>query len=87
MVAHHLNGDIPAALEVYEGLKSCTSTEGGSGPEKAQTLLYVIRLCIEQGDNEDALKRLQEGLEQKVISARGEVSQMKGELHDRDAGA
>ena len=80
MVAHHLNGDIPAALEVYEGLKSCTTKEGGTGPEKAQTLLYVIKLSMEQGDDEGALRRLQEGLESKIISPRGQVSQMRGKL-------
>jgi DNA-binding SARP family transcriptional activator len=79
MVAHHLNGDIPAALDVYEGLKSCTTKAGGTGPEKAQTLLYVIKLSMEQGDNEAALSELQEGLERKIISPRGEVSQMRGE--------
>jgi hypothetical protein len=78
MVAHHLNGDIPAALDVYEGLKSCTTKSGGTDPEKAQTLLYVIKLSMEQGDNEAALSELQEGLERKIISPRGEVSQMRG---------
>jgi hypothetical protein len=80
MVAHHLNGDIPAALEVFDGLKSCTKEDGGTGPEKAQTLLYVIKLCIELGSNEDALTRLEKGLDSKIISARGEVSQLRGEL-------
>ena len=80
MVAHHLNGDIPAALEVFDGLKSCTKEDGGTGPEKAQTLLYVIKLCTELGSNEDALNRLEKGLDSKIISARGEVSQLRGEL-------
>jgi len=83
MVAHHLNGDIPAALEVFDGLKSCTKEDGGTGPEKAQTLLYVIKLCIEQGNNEDALSRLEKGLESKIISPRGEVSQLRGKYGSR----
>jgi peptide alpha-N-acetyltransferase len=74
-----LNGDIPAALEVYEAYQSCVNVEGGTGPEQAQTALYIIRLCIEQGNYEDAIKRLEKGLESKTINARGEISYMKGE--------
>ena len=78
VVAHHLNGDIPAALEVYDGLQSCQSKEGGTPPEKAQTYLYIIKMCIEQGEHEDALRRLEAGIEKKIISPRGEVTQLKG---------
>jgi len=78
MVAHHLNGDIPSAIETYEALQSCINVDGGTAPERAQTALYVIRLCIEQGDYENALKRLDTGLSKKVINARGEISHMRG---------
>lgn len=80
VVAHHLNGDIPAALEVYDGLQSCQNKEGGTAPERAQTYLYVIKMCIEQGEYEDALRRLEAGIEKKIISPRGEVTQLKGEV-------
>lgn len=79
VVAHHLNGDIPAALEVYDGLQSCSTKEGGTAPERAQVYLYIVKMCIEQGEHQDALKRLEEGVEKKIISPRGEVSQIKGE--------
>ena len=79
VVAHHLNGDIPAALEVYDGLQSCQNKEGGTAPEKAQTYLYIIKMCIEQGEHENALRRLEAGIEQKIISPRGEVTQLKGQ--------
>jgi DNA-binding SARP family transcriptional activator len=78
MVAHHLNGDIPSAIETYEALQSCINVDGGTAPERAQTALYVIRLCVEQGDYENALKRLDTGLSKKVINARGEISHMRG---------
>lgn len=78
MVAHHLNNDIPSALEVFDGLQDCQNKEGGTGPERAQVYLYVVKMCIEQGEYEEALRRLKLGLERKIINARGEVTQLKG---------
>lgn len=78
MVSHHLNNDIPAALEVYDGLQSCQNKEGGTGPERAQVYLYVVKMCIEQGGFEDALRRLEAGVEKNIIHPRGEATQLKG---------
>ncbi len=78
MISHQLNGDLKEALEVYDGLMSCMKTDGATGPEKAQTLMHVIKMCIEAGQLEDGLRRLESGLRDGVISSRGEVTQLKG---------
>ncbi|ORY35432.1 NMDA receptor-regulated protein 1-domain-containing protein [Naematelia encephala] len=80
MIAHHLNGDIEEALEVYDGLMGCIKTDGASGPEKAQTALHVVRMCIEAGEYKDGLERLERFLRNDVLSARGEATQLKAEM-------
>lgn len=79
MVAHHLNGDIDSALDVYDGLISCVKEDGGTGPEKSQVILYVIKLCMEAGKYEDGLNRLERAFLRKLISPRGEATQLKGQ--------
>jgi peptide alpha-N-acetyltransferase len=79
MVAHHLNGDIAEALEAYDGLEGCMKSDGATPVEQSQVCLYVVKLCVEGKRYEEGLKRLEEGLAEKVISPRGEASQLKGE--------
>jgi hypothetical protein len=78
MVAHHLNGDINEALEVYDGYTDIVKTDGASGPEKAQVLLYVVKMCVEAGHDRDGLSRLEMGLRNGVLSSRGEATELKG---------
>ena len=85
MVAHQLNGDLEESLEVHEGLMSCMKSDGATPQEKAQTLLHVVRLCIESGDITDGMQRLEMGLREGVISARGEATQLKGKAFNRMA--
>ena len=79
MIAHELNGDIEEALEVYDGYISCVKSDGSTGPEKAQVCLHVVRMCMKNGDYEDALSRLDRGLRNDVISPRGEATVLKGQ--------
>jgi tetratricopeptide (TPR) repeat protein len=83
VVAHHLDGDIDEALRAYDGFADCMQTDGATGPEKSQVCLYIVKLCMEGGKHEEALRRLEKGLADKVISPRGEASQLKGELARR----
>ncbi|GFZ49424.1 hypothetical protein JCM24511_07544 [Saitozyma sp. JCM 24511] len=80
VVAHHLNGDTDEALRAYDGFAECTQTDGATGPEKSQVCLYIVKLCMEGGKHEEALRRLEKGLADKVISPRGEASQLRAEL-------
>lgn len=79
MVAHHLNGDPEEAIEVYDGFISAIKSDGFTEPERAQLLMYVIRLCIDAKEYEDGLRRLESGLRTGGLSARGEVTALKGE--------
>lgn len=80
MVSHELAGDLEEAVRVYDGLQSMVQKDGASGPERAQTLLHVIDICMRAGKYEDALERLEKGLKEEVISPRGEASEMKGNI-------
>jgi len=77
MVAHELAGDIEEAIRVYDGLQSMIQKDGATGPEKAQILLHVIKLCMQAGHYEDALARMEKGFKTGVINPRGEVTEMK----------
>lgn len=79
IVAHQLNGDHEEAVAVYDGLLSATSVEGATASEQSQLLLSVIKSCIAAGHDDDALRRLERGVVDKVISGRGEIGQIKGE--------
>lgn len=78
MISHQLTGELEEALEVYDGLMSCMQTDGATGSENSQTLMHVIKICMEAGKLEDGLRRLEGGLRDGVISPRGEVTQLKG---------
>lgn len=82
MVSHHLNGDPGSALDVYDAFISCVKQDGGTGPEKAQVALYVVKLCMEAGRYDEGLDRLERGFLRKVISPRGEATQLKGMSRD-----
>jgi hypothetical protein len=81
VVAHHLKGDIDEALEIYDGYMSTIKTDGATGPEKAQVLLYVVRMCMEAGHDRDGLGRLEMGIRNEILSPRGEATQLKGILN------
>ena len=81
MICHQLNGDLEEALEAYDGLMSCIKTDGATRPEKSQTLLHVVKICMEAGKVVEGLQRLETGLRERVISSRGEANQLKGESH------
>jgi peptide alpha-N-acetyltransferase len=78
VVAHHLNGNPTEAIEVYDAYASTIAKDGASGPEKAQILQYVVKLCIDANMLDDGLRRLEAGLQSRVLSPRGEVTQLKG---------
>ncbi|WVQ74848.1 hypothetical protein IAR50_004455 [Cryptococcus sp. DSM 104548] len=80
VLAHHLAGDADEAIRVYNDYAEATAIDGATAPEKAQTLMYVITLCIEAGRKEEALQRLEEGVKEKVISPRGQISLTKAQL-------
>lgn len=83
IVAHHLNGDPDEAVEVFDGFERTAQTDGMTPQERAQLHQYVIRLCIEAGELEDGLRRLESDLVTGKLSPRGEVTQLKGELRPR----
>lgn len=83
MVSHELAGDVEEAVRVYDGLQSTLAKDGATAPEKAQTLMHVIRLCVKAAKFEDALERLEKGFRDGVISPIGEASQIKGESGGR----
>lgn len=78
MISHELCGDLDEALQVYDGLLSTLKTDGATGPEKSQTLMHVIKICMRKGDLVEALARLERGLGEKTINPRGEATQLKG---------
>jgi len=79
MIAHQLNGDLNEALNTYDGLISCVKSDGATGPEKAQTLMHVVKICMEAGNMADGLRRLEDGFREGVISRRGEATQLHGQ--------
>lgn len=80
MIAHELNGDLEEALEVYDGYVSCVKSDSSTEPEKAQVCLHVVKMCMKNGDYEDALSRLERGLRNDVISPRGESTVLKAKI-------
>lgn len=80
MISHELTGDYEEAIRVYDGLQATLNKDGATAPEKAQTLMHVIRLCIKAGKYDDAMDRLEKGLCEDVISATGEASQIKAQI-------
>ena len=78
MIAHELNGDTDEALEVYDALMACIKNDGATASEKAQLLLFVVKICVDAGKVEKGLQRLEAGLQDGVLSQRGEVTQLKG---------
>lgn len=78
IVAHHLNGDPEEALEVYDAFVNTVKNDGFTAPERAQVAVYVVRLCMDAGDYEDGLRRLESGLRNGSLHPRGEVTQLKG---------
>ena len=78
IVAHHLNGDLDEAIEVYDTYAGIMQTDGSTAPEKAQLLLYIVRLCLEAGHERDGLHRLEMGIRSGTLSARGEATMLKG---------
>jgi hypothetical protein len=68
VVAHHLDGDIDEALRAYDGFADCMQTDGATGPEKSQVCLYIVKLCMEGGKHEEALRRL--ALEERRASSK-----------------
>lgn len=66
-VAHHLNGDLPAAekvIDMYEGtLKTPASNKD---LEHSEVIMYKNRLIAEQGDYERALKHLETAARQNL---------------------
>jgi peptide alpha-N-acetyltransferase len=79
VVAHHLNGDLEEAVEVWDAFERTVKNDGFAPTEKAQMGMYVIRVCMESGDYEDGLRRLESGLRNGSLHARGEVTALKGE--------
>ena len=82
-VAHYLAGSPDEAVAAYDGLMAASQSDGSgmSKAEHAQLLLFIIKACREAGQAEEALRRLQEGVRRGVISERGEISAIKGELY------
>jgi DNA-binding SARP family transcriptional activator len=78
IVAHHLNGDPAEALEVFDAFEATAKSDGFTPQERAQLQLYIIRVAVDGGDLEDALRRLEGGLRNGHLHARGEVTQVKG---------
>ena len=78
MIAHQLDGDTKEALEAYDGLMSCVNVDGATGSERSQTLLHVVKMCVEAGHLEDGLRRLETGVRDGILSERGETTQLKG---------
>ncbi|WVQ81930.1 hypothetical protein IAT38_004057 [Cryptococcus sp. DSM 104549] len=80
MIAHELNGDLEEAIKVYDAYKNVVKDDGSTGPEKSQTLLHVIKLCLRAGHEEYALDKLRQGVRDGVISPRGEISLLKAQI-------
>ena len=78
IVAHHLNNDHEEALAVFDAYQNSTQEDGGTAPERAQTLLYIITICLEAGKFEEGLRRLEDGLQSGEINARGDATMLKG---------
>lgn len=78
MVAHQLNGDNEEALDVYDAMVGAMNTDGATAGEKAQIMLNVVKLCMTMGRDADGLRRLEKAYRDKVLSPRGESSQLKG---------
>ncbi|KAK4688996.1 N-alpha-acetyltransferase 15/16, NatA auxiliary subunit, partial [Tremellales sp. Uapishka_1] len=80
VVSHHLAGDIDEALRVYDAYLGAMKTDGATPTELSQVLLYIVKMSIEGGKNEEALGRLQKGMADGVISGRGEATQLKAQI-------
>lgn len=84
MVAHQLNGSNEEALEVYDAMVEATNKDGATPQEQSQIALNVVNLCMNMGDHEEGLRRLDKAFYVKVLSPRGEASQLRGELYWKD---
>jgi hypothetical protein len=79
MISHQLVGDYQEAVNVHDAMQSCVKTDGASAVEQSQIRMHVIKLCRQAGKEEEALERLDQGVRDGVISARGEVTEIRGE--------
>ncbi|ORX38583.1 NMDA receptor-regulated protein 1-domain-containing protein [Kockovaella imperatae] len=80
IIAHHLNGDMTEGIEVYDQYLGIVKNDGATSSEKAQLLMHIITMCMEAGQWDDALRRLENGLKDGVLSTRGQVTQLKAEI-------
>ena len=78
IIAHHLVGDPAEGVEVYDQYQSILKNDGANAQEKAQLLLHVIRMCMDAGQLLNAIRRLEDGLQEGILSPRGQVTQLKG---------
>lgn len=79
MVAHDLAGDFDEGIKVFESYESILQKDGATAPERAQVLLFVIKMYMKAGKPQGALDRLERGLKEGVLSRRGEVTLILGE--------
>ncbi|WVN90218.1 uncharacterized protein L203_105454 [Cryptococcus depauperatus CBS 7841] len=80
VVAHELVDDKEEAIKTYDLYQSTLQKDGATGPEKAQVLFHMIELCVEIGKYEEALERLDKGVRDGIISAQGEVSEIRARI-------
>lgn len=80
MVAHDLAGDFDEGIKVFESYESIIQKDGATSPERAQVLLFVIKMYIKAGKPQGALDRLERGVKDGVLSRRGEVTLILGKL-------
>lgn len=80
MVAHQLNGNNEEALELYDAMVGTINADGASPSEKAQIMLNVVKVCMEMGRDGDGLRRLDRAIRGKILSPRGEVTQLRAEM-------
>lgn len=83
MVAHDLAGDFDEGIKVFESYEGILQKDGATAPERAQVLLFVIKMHIKAGRQQGALDRLERGLKDGVLSRRGEVTLIHGTLERR----
>jgi peptide alpha-N-acetyltransferase len=78
MIAHDLAGDFDEGIKVFESYEGILQKDGATAPERAQVLLFVIKMYIKAGRQQGALDRLERGLKDGVLSRRGEVTLING---------
>ncbi|BEI81931.1 hypothetical protein CcaverHIS002_0210910 [Cutaneotrichosporon cavernicola] len=80
MVAHDLAGDFEEGIKVFESYEGILEKDGATAPERAQVLLFVIKMYIKARRQQGALDRLERGVKDGVLSRRGEVTLIQAQL-------